>query len=70
MTLTYVLGTFVYPVLKIIAILVIGFTLANISRTAIAKLLGLSCLSGLPRHSGCSFGYFFRRIVRRKSLNF
>ena len=42
MTLTYILGTFVYPVLKIIAILVIGFTLANISRTAIAKLLAKS----------------------------
>ena len=42
MNLTYILGTFVYPVIKIIAILIIGFVLANTARTVIAKALAKS----------------------------
>lgn len=42
MNLTYILGTFIYPVIKIAFILIIGFVLANVSRTIIAKALAKS----------------------------
>ncbi len=42
MDLTYILGTFVYPVVKIICILIIGLILAKVAKTVITKVLGKS----------------------------
>lgn len=39
MSLTYILNTFVYPVIKIVAVIVIGFILASVAKSVIQKSL-------------------------------
>lgn len=42
LTLTYVLNTFVYPIIKIIAVLCIGFTLSSFTKSIITKAMSKS----------------------------
>lgn len=42
LTLTYVLNTFIYPIIKIIAVLCIGFTLASFTKSVITKAMSKS----------------------------
>ena len=42
MSLTYILNTFIYPAIKLIAVIGIGFALASIAKSVIVKALSKS----------------------------
>ena len=42
MSLTYILGTFVYPIIKVALVLFVGFVLANVAKNIIEKAMGKS----------------------------